>query len=103
VHVYYCDDVYTKANADVNAWLTKNGLPVGSHAGIADTSEMMYLGGDAWVRKDHLPDAHGTSSAAGNGVDGDARKASVEIGRMVFDTRVDDAVKQIQGFLGNSK
>jgi len=103
VHVYYCDAVYTKANADVNAWLTKNGFPVGSHAGIADTSEMLYLGGDAWVRKDRLPEAAGTSSTSGNGVDGDARKASAEIGKMVFDTKVDDAVKEIQRFLGNRK
>jgi creatinine amidohydrolase len=103
VHVYYCDDVYTKANSDVNAWLAKNGFPVGSHAGIADTSEMLYLGGDAWVRKNRLPEATGTSSTSGNGVDGDARRASAEIGRMVFDTKVDDAVREIQRFLGKGK
>lgn len=103
VHVYYCDDVYTKANHEVDAWLTRNGYPVGSHAGIADTSEMLYLGGDAWVRKDQLPQATGRSSVSGNGVDGDARKASAEIGKIVFDIKVDDAVRQIQGFLGNRR
>ncbi|HEX4348488.1 MAG TPA: creatininase family protein [Vicinamibacterales bacterium] len=100
-HGYYCDDVYTRANRDVDAWLTKNGFATGSHAGIADTSEMLYLGGDAWVRKDQLLQATGRSSTSGNGVDGDARKASAEIGKLVFDTKVDDAVRQIQGFVGN--
>src|SRR5678816_4205855 len=52
IHVYYCDEVYAKAQADFDKWLLDNGYPASSHAGIPDTSEMMYLGGDEWTRKD---------------------------------------------------
>src|SRR3954466_7958418 len=41
IHVYYCDDVYTKAQADFDKWLVDNGYPKSSHAGIPDTSEML--------------------------------------------------------------
>jgi creatinine amidohydrolase/Fe(II)-dependent formamide hydrolase-like protein len=100
IHVYYCDDVYVKAQKDIDAWLAKNGYPAGTHAGIADTSEMLYLGGDGWVRRARLPEAVGTSASSGNGVAGDARRATPEIGKVVFDMKVDAAVKQIRGFLG---
>ena len=53
IHVYYCDEVYTKAQDDFDKWLDGNGYPRSSHAGIPDTSEMLYLGGDkGWVRKE---------------------------------------------------
>src|SRR5262245_39026179 len=52
-HVYFCDEVYRKANGDFDAILEQKGLPRSSHAGIPDTSEMLYLGGDkGWVRKE---------------------------------------------------
>jgi len=98
-HVYFCDDVYEKADRAVDAWLTSKGYPIGTHAGIADTSEMLYLGGDAWVREDQLATAVGRDASAGNGIAGDARRSSAAIGKVVFDTKVDYAVKQIQGFV----
>jgi creatinine amidohydrolase/Fe(II)-dependent formamide hydrolase-like protein len=53
IRVVFCDEVYKKANADFDKWLEANHLPVSSHAGIPDTSEMLYLGGDkGWVRKE---------------------------------------------------
>ena len=103
VHVFYADAPYAKADREIDAWLTKNGYPIGTHAGISDTSEMLYLGGDAWVRKDQLRAAAGTSASSGNGVAGDARRASVDIGKVVFDTRVNDAVAQIRTFIGGAK
>jgi hypothetical protein len=61
IRVVYCDEVYQKANTDFDKWLTENGYPVSSHAGIEDTSEMLYLGGDeGWVRKDLVATAVGT-------------------------------------------
>ena len=45
IHVYYCDDVYIKADRDFDDWLASQGYPRSVHAGIPDTSEMMYLGG----------------------------------------------------------
>ena len=59
-HVYFCDQVYAKAQGDFDEWLVKNGYPSSSHAGIPDTSTMLYLGGDrGWVRKDLIPTAEG--------------------------------------------
>ena len=60
VHVYFCDEVYRKAQGDFDEWLTSHGYPRSSHAGIPDTSEMLYLGGDkGWVRKELIPTAVG--------------------------------------------
>ena len=35
-----------------------------------------------------------------NGITGDARKSTAALGKMAFDIKIDYAVKQIQGFLG---
>jgi creatinine amidohydrolase/Fe(II)-dependent formamide hydrolase-like protein len=112
VHVYFCDEVYEKAQSDFDKWLAANGYPVSSHAGIPDTSEMMYLGGDkGWTRPAEIPNAVGdpvqqrgaprdpNAKRVNNGITGDARRSSVELGKKAFDMKVDYAVKQIQGFL----
>lgn len=108
-HVYYCGDVYRKANAEFDEWLEKEGYPASTHGGIPDTSLMMYLGGDAWIRKDQIvagdpvpppgerPDR--SKMKVKNGVMGDPRPSTPELGKRLFDLKVDDAVKQIQTFL----
>ena len=108
VHVYYCDEVYSKRQADFDKWLADNGYPVSSHAGIPDTSEMLYLGGDVWVRKDLIKTAVGdpvrqpgaprdpNAPRVNNGITGDARRSSAELGKRVFEMKVDYAVKQIR-------
>jgi creatinine amidohydrolase len=109
VRVYYCDEVYIKANADFDKWLADNGYPASSHAGIPDTAEMLYLGGDlGWVRKDLIATAVGdpvvprgtprdpNAPRVNNGIQGDARRATPELGKKIFDMKVDYAVKQIR-------
>jgi len=112
IHVYYCDEVYSKAGADFDKWLTDNGYPASSHAGIPDTSEMLYLGGDVWVRKELIKTALGdpvrqpgqprdsTAQRVNNGITGDARRSTAELGKKVFDMKVDYAVKQIRALTG---
>jgi len=112
IHVYYCDEVYAKAQADFDKWLVDNGYPASSHAGIPDTSEMLYLGGDLWVRKELVKTALGdpvrqpgqpfdsTAQRVNNGITGDARRSSAELGKKVFDMKVDYAVKQIRSLVG---
>src|SRR5947209_518707 len=95
IRVVFCDGVYvgTKehpgAQADFEQWLADHGLPSGGHAGVSDTSEMLYLGGDkGWVRKDLIPTALGdpvgkrdpNAKRVDNGITGDARKSSAELG-----------------------
>src|SRR5438094_3866171 len=59
-HVYFCDEVYAKAQGDFDKWLVDHGYPSSSHAGIPDTSTMLYLGGDkGWVRKELIATAEG--------------------------------------------
>jgi creatinine amidohydrolase len=112
IHVYYCDEVYSKAQADFDKWLEENGYPRSSHAGIPDTSEMLYLGGDIWVRRDLVKSALGDPlppagqrrdpavPRVNNGIQGDGRGATAELGKMAFDMKVNYAVKQISGLLG---
>lgn len=108
-HVYYGDEVYAKANGDFDAWLKANGYPASAHAGIPDTSMMLYLGGDkGWVRKDLVASALGDPvlprgqapdpnvKRINNGISGDGRKSSPELGKKLFDMKVDYAVAQIQ-------
>ncbi|HKB11435.1 MAG TPA: creatininase family protein [Vicinamibacterales bacterium] len=116
--VYFCDEVYAKAQGDFDKWLQSHGYPTSSHAGIPDTSTMLYLGGDkGWVRKEQIPTAEGDPvpppGARGrgaatdpnapprknNGISGDARRSTAALGKMAFDIKIDYAVKQIQGFL----
>jgi creatinine amidohydrolase len=119
-HVFFCDEVYAKAQGDFDKWLQAHGYPSSSHAGIPDTSTMLYLGGDkGWVRKELIATAEGDPApppgARGrgrgtdpnapprknNGITGDARKSTAALGKMAFDIKIDYAVKQIQGFLAN--
>jgi len=112
IRVVYCDAVYQKANTDFDKWLTENGYPTSSHAGIEDTSEMLYLGGnDGWVRKELIATAVGTprpkpgeprdpdALRVSNGISGDARRSTSELGKRFLDLKVDYAAKQIQELL----
>jgi creatinine amidohydrolase len=113
VRVVFCDEVYAKAMDDFNQWLAENDYPPSSHAGIPDTSEMLYLGGDyGWVRKDLVKDALGdpmpspgqapdpNARRINNGITGDGRRASADLGKRFFDMKVHYAVRQIRALLG---
>ncbi len=54
VHVPYSSAAYAKARNDFDAVLKERNLPLGTHRGIPDTSELMYLRGDNYVRKDKM-------------------------------------------------
>jgi creatinine amidohydrolase len=120
VRVVYCDEVYRKRQEDFDKWLAEHGYPRSSHAGIPDTSEMLYLGGDkGWVRKELVKTAVGDPAPEpgqrgrgrgqadpnappriNNGITGDARRSSVELGKREFDMKIDYAVRQINELLG---
>jgi len=148
IRVVFCDQVYvgTKehpgAQADFEQWLADNGYPSGGHAGVSDTSEMIYLGADkGWVRMNLMatalgdpvgrggggeggrgggrgqaavagaPAAAGTAPTAprgtrqqdpnriNNGITGDARRSSADLGKKFIDMKVDYAVRQINVLL----
>jgi len=109
IRVVFCGDVYKKANDDFDQWLSANGYPRSAHAGIPDTSEMLYLGGDkAWVRKNLIASALGDPAPArgqqaerkvNNGITGDARRSTAALGKRIFEMRVDYAASQIRQLL----
>jgi creatinine amidohydrolase/Fe(II)-dependent formamide hydrolase-like protein len=121
IHVFYCDEVYSKRQADFDAYLKSQNLPTGGHASIPDTSEMLYLGGDKdWVRKELIKTALGDPVGGGrgqpadpnappppprvnNGITGDARPSSAELGKREFDMKIDYAVRQIQALLAAAR
>jgi len=90
VRVHFCGAVY-RAYGDFNEWLKKNNLPVGTHAGISDTSVLMYLDGVDWIRKDKL--VAGNSS---NGINGDPRPSTAEIGKTLYERKIGAAVDEIR-------
>jgi creatinine amidohydrolase len=116
-HVFFCDEVYAKAQGDFDDWLASKGYPRSSHAGIPDTSEMLYLGGEAWTRKELIPTAEGdpvpppgergrgraadpnAPPRKNNGISGDARRSTAALGKQAFDNKVNYAVRQIQQFI----
>jgi creatinine amidohydrolase len=114
VRVVYCEDAYKKSNDDFDAYIASKGLSPGGHASINDTSEMMYLepAPNAWIRRDKLAEAVGTqrdraaatppdpNAPPPNGVSGDGRKSTPEIGRVGYDLHVNEAVAQIRQLLG---
>jgi len=110
VHVYFCGDFYQKSQNDFQQWVTANGLPPSSHGGISDTSLMMYLGGDAWIRKDKMVAGDPLllpgmtrdpkTPLVNNGIIGDPRPSTPDIGKRYFDLKTRNAVAQIQALIG---
>ncbi|MGH7468680.1 MAG: creatininase family protein [Longimicrobiales bacterium] len=94
VRVYALTDYYRKGADDFRAWMLEkfgyDAATVGSHAGTADTSQLLYVhpGG---IRKDKiLPGGGGPDS----GVRGDPSKATAEIGKMGIDFKVNAGIAQ---------
>jgi creatinine amidohydrolase/Fe(II)-dependent formamide hydrolase-like protein len=82
VHVRYIGDLYYRS---------QDAAP-GSHASIADTSELMAIdAGGKWIRRDQL-----AMGNAANGVEGDPRAASAEAGRKYLELKIQSAVAQIR-------
>jgi len=95
VRLHFIGDYYTKAHAEQNNWLadTLKIMPraeIGSHANIMDTSELMYIHPEL-VKTDR----YGIANQA-NGVSGDPRKSSKEIGKHLLDIKVRLALAQIR-------
>ena len=108
IRVVFSGDVYRKAEDDISKWLLDNGYGQNGHAGTSDTSLMLYLGGDKnWVRKDLVATALGDPAGKAdpnvprrnNGITGDGRRSTAELGQRFFDQKVDYAVRQIRQLL----
>lgn len=94
----YVPDVYYKEQEDTNRYLADHQIVAGTHAGAQDTSQLMYLDASRkWIRADKLAPS-GPAQQPTTGVDGDPTKATPELGKMILDSKVNDAVAQIRAF-----
>ena len=97
--VHFIGDYY--ANNGFRDWLMEQGETdesIGRHAGISDTSILLYVD-PAHIRQDQLAPGGGFEDS---GVSGDPTRASAEYGRVGMEMRVDAAVRQIRVAMGSS-
>ena len=98
-HVLYVGDLYTKADAQFDELLAKRGITSKElHAGIPDTSAVMFLGAENWIRKDQIAAANDAT-----GVQGSPALATAELGKLYLDMKIDSAVNQIKAFRASSR
>jgi creatinine amidohydrolase/Fe(II)-dependent formamide hydrolase-like protein len=94
VKVYALTDYYQKSRVELRAWLLEkfgyDAAAAGSHAGITDTSQLMYIRASG-VRMNKLAPSGGGPDS---GVNGDPTKATVEIGKQAVEFKVNAAVAQ---------
>jgi creatinine amidohydrolase len=106
IHVYYIPDLYYKEKDLMKDYMQKHALPVDSHAGSDDTSELLYVDkmvngkSSKWVHSAKLIKG---SEGDGTGVDGDQTKATIELGKMFTDAKVSLAVNQIKQLIAAGK
>ena len=96
--VHFIGDYY--ANNGFRDWLMEQGETdetIGRHAGISDTSILLYVE-PAHIRQDQLAPGGGFE---GSGVSGDPTRASAEYGEVGMEMRVDAAVRQIRAAMGS--
>jgi creatinine amidohydrolase len=94
--VFALTDYYTQGRNDYRAWLLKtynyDDQTVGSHAGISDTSQLLYVR-PAGVRKDQIKPWGGPRDS---GVSGDPAKGTAEIGKAGVDFKIAAGIRQYE-------
>ena len=93
---YAITDYYQKGRTDLRAWLLSefgyDDATVGSHAGISDTSQLLYIFASG-VRTEKIKPGGGSRDS---GVNGDPTKATAEIGRRAIDFKVNAGIAQFR-------
>jgi creatinine amidohydrolase/Fe(II)-dependent formamide hydrolase-like protein len=94
--VFALTDYYSESRVYFRAWLEAaygySEETVGSHAGISDTSQMLYVR-PTGVRKDQIKPWGGPQDS---GVSGDPAKATAEIGKMGIEFKVNAGINQFK-------
>lgn len=92
--VFALTDYYNQGRLHYRAWLQAafgyDGDIVGSHAGISDTSQMLFVR-PSGVRKDQMKPWGGPQDS---GVSGDPSKSTAEIGKMGLEFKVNAGLNQ---------
>jgi creatinine amidohydrolase/Fe(II)-dependent formamide hydrolase-like protein len=99
IHIYYIPDLYYKEKDQMREYLTQHKMRLDQHAGVDDTSEVMYIDRDhKWIRKDKLAPDDGKM-----GVNGDPTQATPDLGKMFIDYKINDAIAQIRSLIAAGK
>ena len=132
VHVYYISDFYSKAHDDFDEYSYEHNIPIGSHAGVPDTSEMMYWEPspgtfvrpiyktvpfnpgptpEEWkaqqeARKNGTPQRGqrpANPNRVANGITGDPHMSSKELGKIAADISINNAVAEIKKLMAEKR
>ena len=99
VRVHYVADLYYASEKRVGDYLARRAMAAGGHAGVADTSELMFVDrAGKWIRRDRLA---GPAAQDATGVDGDPRPASAAMGKIFVEFKIDAAVARIRQLSGD--
>lgn len=101
VRVIALTDYYRLSSAGFNAALKKQGFTdaeIGVHAGLADTALMMAVDKNR-VRNEAM--SHNSKPAISDGVNGDPRRATAELGQKGVQLIVDGSVAAIRAAIGS--
>ncbi len=95
---HFIGDYYEKSQDDARRYITGLGIPedaIGSHAGISDTSQLLFVDA-AHVRADRRAPGGGSPDS---GVSGDPTQATAAIGEAIIRIKIDNALAQIRSSL----
>jgi creatinine amidohydrolase len=97
--VHYVGDIYFRAKKQMKRYLVRNKLPQDGHAGIDDTSEVLFIDRDKrWVRRDQL-----TAVSAVSGATGSPLRATPELGEIFVNYKVRAGVEEIRRLMSLGK
>jgi creatinine amidohydrolase len=100
VRAHFIGDYYGKSNEDINAHMRSLGFTadqVGTHAGLLDTSQMLFVNPNH-VRMDlAAPDG----GFEGSGVSGDPSLATAALGEVQLRIKIDNALAQIRSSIAS--
>lgn len=103
-HVAYVPDVFYAAGDSMRAYLAAHRLPPDGHAGIDDTSELLFLEGalhasGRWIRRAEIAWADSTQFPI-RAIDGDPRRATPQLGRRFLEWKISAGVAAIRRLRG---
>lgn len=95
---HFIGDYYAESRDDIREFLRNRGYTdeeIGSHAGMVDTSQLLYVD-PRHVRSDERAPGGGFEDS---GVTGDPTLATAELGRHLLRIKIDNALEQIRASL----
>lgn len=100
VRAHFIGDYYAKSNEDIESYMREQGFTdeqIGSHAGLLDTSQMLFVN-PHHVRMEKAEPQGGFEDS---GVSGDPTLASAELGEVQLRIKIDNALAQIRSSIGS--